>query len=85
MRHVEDLLYVISRKSFARLMHVQFTPCVPGDNKNDIIAFGRMQTEKRKCWFCVTLEEYVTPKMCLHSQAIHTIIMIVMISMLSKQ
>ena len=52
MRQAEDHLDVISRKSFARLMHAQFTPCVPGDNENDIIGFVcLMQTEKRKGWY----------------------------------
>ena len=56
MRHAEDHPDVTSRKSFACLMHAQFTPCVSGDNENDIIGFGSlMQTEKRKGWFCVIL------------------------------
>ena len=34
---------------FACLMHAQFTPCVPEDNKYDIIEFGSlMQTEKKE-------------------------------------
>ena len=56
MRHAGNFLDVIFRKSFARLVHAQFTAYVPGDNKNDMIGFGSlMQTEKRKCWFCVKL------------------------------